>query len=201
MIMATRCNEELPARVEPSDILSGNIQGEYLFNPFENVMLVTMTVRNDYEETLDGIALFNGKIKIAVARDTSLHKTFDINASNVTFLRVKRWNPLTRQLTLDPHDTIKIAVKWNWVTDDGRDLTRSYFQYSPHPDCKDYRLKADSVTFDLYGELKLFDKTNLLIVPGSRFLVCHVIGPYNVQGCPPVRADIPCFVLPKDTLM
>ena len=193
------CSEQLPVRVEPTDVLSGSIRGEYLFNPTENLMMVSVTIRNDYEETLDGTALFDGTIRIVASGDTSIHKTQVMNASNVSFTRVKRWNPLTRQLTLDPGDTLTVIYKWNFIDDGGRNLILSYFRYWPHPDCPDFRLKADSATFELMAEIRLFEKTNLVTAGPTKFLICHVMGLFNIQGCPPIRADIPCFVLPKDT--
>jgi hypothetical protein len=190
VLLILSCSEELPPYKEPSDVLQSEIQGRYVYDFTDNIMKVCITVKNTYRETFQSGNVLRGSLQIILSRDQNIRKTAPIDAANLIYAR--DYNSSTRVLTLDPRDSIILGYSWNFIDDNGTDLRKSVFQYSPDPTCTSREIAGEE-TFIIRGDLRVFSQTGSLILGSINFSFRHVkqwVDPKG--GCLWIPTDRPC---------
>jgi len=188
------CREALPPYQTPQNVLAGELAGLYVLSASDNSLKVFLTVRNEFDETLEGPAKLTGKIEIVLLRDPRIRKTAVLGPSNV--LQAKGYNRQTGVLSLDPQDSIRLGYSWNLVDDNGIDLRTDVFSYLPDPTCPDTlpetRRIALGEKFLISGELLVFDQTGQVVPASREFVLCYVSNWVNPKFCPPILASESC---------
>lgn len=172
------CDEPLPTYQAPNNVLEATIASTYIVPKFISMQLY---VRNIFDETFQSKAVFQGTLRITSARDSSVHKTFNLSTSNL--IEAKGYDGATHILTLSPGETIRLGVLWFFTDDNGRNLTEEFFRYSTDPQCK-LRKIAYAEDFIIGGEITVFDKTGKIIAVPILHSFCYVTA--DPDECPPV---------------
>lgn len=127
-----QCDEQLPPRSDPQNLLQARVEVYYggavdtLYGPFQNAIWLDVIVRNNYEETLDGIVQYDGALDVVWHGDRDYHKTVALNATNLVEPRVYKYDRATRRLTMDPGDELRFSYIWEFVDDQGIDLVKKF---------------------------------------------------------------------------
>ncbi|MFA6455563.1 MAG: hypothetical protein WCW40_01985 [Bacteroidota bacterium] len=126
------CNESFPLRNDPVLPLTGTVDvtNMSLFAPngplYQPDIVFLATVKNMYDETLQGLGDFKGVVEVVWERDTTFRKTFYLNKSSLTENRRYKYDASTNVLTMDPNDQIQFIYRWDYRTDDGRRLDSAF---------------------------------------------------------------------------
>lgn len=185
------CDENLPAYRDPSDLMEGKIEGQYVLTISDNSVKVYLTIRNVFDETLEGQALIDGTLEIESSRDPQIRKSAQLRPSNL--INARGYNGNSGVLTIDPGDSIRLGYSWNLVADNGTNLRSQFFRYTPDPTCRvPDRQIANEETFILRGELKVFDRIPVVRCSPAAFTFCYVNIWVNPKDCPPILTDRSC---------
>lgn len=190
MGLALSCKERLPTYEDPAQVFSGLMRPAYRYSGTQNLLGVQLVVVNEYDETFEGRTLFEGSIEIVLSRKPDLKKTFFLSSSN---LIQGKYNAGSRVLTLDPGDSVRVGVTWNFVDDRGVDLRQEEFSYRTDQTCFQRRIAAEE-TFTIRGTLKLYDRTDEIKFGPITFTMCHVNVWVEPRFCPTVTADEACRI-------
>lgn len=191
LVSVCACSEHLPEYADPRDLLSGSLSVQYVMAE-HNEILVTVMVRNLYDETLQDTAVFAGTCEIVLKRDPSRRKTLALSSAN---LQWGDYNSATRILTLDPGETVILAARWDFVCDDSTDLRTSVFRYIEDPTCP-LRHIALTEELDVTLSVTVFKQTPALEVGPVSLSFCHIDTAVPLQLCRPLNGDNSCSVLP-----
>ena len=172
------CNESLPTYQEPNNALEATIVSTYLV---PSSISVQVYVSNIFDETLQSKAVFQGTLRITSARDSGVHKTFNLSISSL--IEAKGYDDATHILTFTPGETIRLGVLWFFNDDNGKNLTEEFFRYSTDPQCK-LRKIAYAEDFIIEGEITVFDKTAKIRAVPILHSFCYITA--DPDGCPPV---------------
>ena len=183
------CQEDLPPYEDPRTILQGTAEGSYFFTQTQNSIQVRMTIRNGYDETLEGEASLSGAGTITLLKDTSIHRTFAWAVS--TMVGSPQYNPATRILTLDPGEEIQFVYTWNYMDDSGNDVRQSVFVYRSDAGCT-LRVISHPETFLLSNRIKIFESLADMTIPEREFQICHISTWIDPRVCSPVFPATAC---------
>ncbi len=196
--LLTACEGELPEYLDPRDVFTAEINGLYVLSASDNSLKIFLTAKNRFDETFEAEAVLQGNIRVTLASDPSIQKTFSLSASEL--ISARGYNPQTRVLRIDPGDSVRFSVSWDFVADNGTDLLQDVFRYVPdstclaedHPTCLsgDRRI-ARAQDFSLEGEVVIYRKINSVQTRVRTFTLCHVnkwvpsncCGPIVGNGC------------------
>lgn len=159
------CNESLPVYQDPRDVFAEMVEGAYTVSRTENAMKVYLTIVNKYDETLDARALLTGRIVVTWEQDLTFQRTFNLTDAHI--ITVRSYNPSTRQLRLDPGDTIRFGISWNFLSDDGRNL-KDLVIFRRDPTCNNRFISLNPVNIQVDATMSLFERTET--VAPQRFL-------------------------------
>lgn len=191
------CEEFLPAYREPETVLQSILSAQYILDPGDNSLKVYLTARNVFDETFQARADVKGSIELVSLRDSTVRKTFPLSAAN--FIDAPGYNRTTGILTLNPNQTARLGISWNFVTDDaGRDIRREFFKYIEDPTC-DGRCFALTEDWVIHGRVQLFEKTGTSVADSIQYALCFVnmyvrSGPEG--GCASFDTNAPCNLRP-----
>ncbi|MEK6571037.1 MAG: hypothetical protein AABZ61_06680 [Bacteroidota bacterium] len=183
------CDENLPPYRDPSDLMEGKIEGQYVLIISDNSVKVFVTIRNVFDETLEGRAPLEGAVEIESLRDPRLRKSVPLRPSNL--INARGYNGNLGVLTIDPGDSIRLGYSWNLIADNGTDLRSQFFRFTSDATCPG-RLIANEETFILRGELKVFDRLPAVRCGPAPFTFCYVNKWVNPKDCPPILTDRSC---------
>ncbi|MBI4429548.1 MAG: hypothetical protein HY562_10565 [Ignavibacteriales bacterium] len=196
-VTAWNCEGELPVYRDPRDVLSAKVSGEYVLSSSENSLKLFLSVKNTYDETLEGAAVLQGKIDVILVRNTAIRKTFSLTSANLIYAR--SYNASSRILRLDPEDSVKFMVSWDFVDDNGVDLREHVFAYSSDPSClaedhpiclgEDRRISSPE-EFSLDGEITIYEKVGMAQALARNLRLCYVDKWVNTSCCPPISGCI-----------
>ncbi|GEM_PF-1472363 len=190
LALSLSCNESLPPYQDPTQVFSGVLTPTYLFSNTLNALGVQLVVTNVYDETFESRTQFEGSIEITHAIASQYKKTFFLSAAN---LIQGKYDPGSRTLTIDPGDSVRLGVQWNFVDDRGRDLRQDLFTYRVDRTCSpDARRISVEQSFVIRGRIKLFDRTEEISVGPIRFTLCHVSRWVDPRVCPTIPPDRSC---------
>jgi hypothetical protein len=192
MFLFNTCHESLPLRLDPARVFDGAIEARYvLSNPqflVENNIEVCLKVTNIYDETLQAKAILAGNLTITLKDDTSYHRTVPLGTNNIISANYDR---NTQILTMDPCAFIHLRYVWDFRDDNGQDLRNSLLAVHADPSCP-YRHIANPATIIVSGNLKIFDRTEVVWFGPIQFTFTYSDVFTKDTDCPPVTTDSPC---------
>lgn len=159
-LAAVSCKEQLPAYRDPLDVFDGTLTGVYVINHLENALKGYLTVINTFDETLEGRAVMTGELTLMWQSDTTFRKTFTVTDANL--LLARQYDPARRHLRLDPSDSLRFGVSWDFFADDGRDLKR-LVPFVQDPTCRARYITAAPIPIIIEGHLRVFDRTEVVV--------------------------------------
>jgi hypothetical protein len=181
------CDESLPPYRAPAGVFEGQLSGSYVLSMKENSLKVHFTVKNVFDETIQGPEELTGSILIVAARSPDIKKTFLLTGANI--IEAPGSNRAGGTLLIDPGGSLRFVVSWDFVDDQGRDLREVFFRYTEDPSCRT-RMRAYREDFVLTAVITLYDRTAPIFVGPVVYPLCHFDGYYN--SCPSVLPDSPC---------
>ena len=187
------CDESLPPYQEPNRLLTGTISCAYVLSGADNSLKVYLTIKNVFDETLQGPAQMRGRIEIASERDPAVTRTASITSANI--MSAPGYNALTGQLTIDPGETIRLGYSWDFADDRGNDLRKSFFKYVQDPTCRG-RCLAYTEDLVIRAELTVYAKTGPVLGGPFRYSMCFVSAYVDPGACPPILSTAPCNIRP-----
>lgn len=177
LVFSLSCDESLPPRQDPTNLFKARVQASYYYSPFANVVLIQLIAVNDFDETLNDRIGIDGTIVVASNRDTSVHKTFQLFASNLIH---GTYDPSTATLTIDPGDSVVIQVSWDFTDDAGDSLSTDFFHYVIDVTCRQ-RMITDLENFTIVGKTKLYASLGYAKsqIPFTIRQYDHFVGPHD----------------------
>lgn len=185
-IFLSSCDESLPPRQNPADLFSSRVHPYYSYTPTANNVVVDLIAVNNFDETLNDRLHLEGSVVITSSRDTAVHKTIQLDASN---LIRGNYDPVKGTLTIDPGDTVVIEAVWDFTDDAGANLTQSFFNYKVDSTCIQ-RMMSSPESFTVSARSRLFtmlgyaqSQTELTFVYYNEF-----VGPHDcLPPAPPTK--------------
>lgn len=175
------CKEPLPPYEDPRNVFEGSLDPEYVYAFNDNSLKIRFAIKNKFDETLQARAVLTGSLQISLRRNPDFKRTFFLSASNL--VQATNYNPNSRILTINPGDSIRFGVSWNFLDDNGRDLRQEVFRYVPDPMCILRRIAAREI-YVLRAEVKIFDRTEDVSVGSVAFAMCHINAWIDPKQCP-----------------
>ena len=200
------CGESLPPRSDPANLFTISISTEYnIVNDF-GFLDVFVTLKSNYDETLQDVVLLDGTLMIDWTADPAIRgnivprRTAHIDPSQMVHAR--KYDSFTQMLTIDPGDSIILRYRWNFKTDDSTDIYKQ-FKYKSDTGClvgcassgSPYRRFSANQPFLISAQVKIFGRSaTIYAVPFS--LVTCVTLPCSSgwPNCKPIDPDNPCSV-------
>lgn len=182
MVLLLNCDETLPEYTNPQSLFRPSWEA-YLFI---DSLRIYLNVLNAFDETFDAKVTVEGSLEIILVKDTLYHKKFRITDNDI--YSATNYNKLTKKLTIDPGDSLRIRLSWDFVDDYGRDLRAYVFRYTPDLTCFGRRFAAPEFLI-LRGYMKLFDQTGYLFPPDITLEFCHVLGSSNMCARYPLGGE------------
>ena len=188
------CEEALPPFEDPSNpIRAGVLRTRYVLVVDDNSMEIMLTIRHQYDETLEGVTNLDGSVTITSARLPSIHKTINFNYTSLT--AAQRYDSSTKTLRFDPGDTLIFRMRWDFVDDAGDSLRNTFFRYNADPNCK-YRCIAEEEILLLTANLRLFDNVPSAAYGPEQVSFCYVTDWVDGRVCTPINTAFPCSYSP-----
>lgn len=180
LLLSLSCKEELPPYHDPRDVFDGRLSGAYAISPAENALKAYFTVINSYDETLEGTALLTGRIVLTWQGDSTFRRTIGLTDANILFAR--HYDATSKHLRIDPGDSVRFGISWNFIADDGRDLKR-LVRFHPDPTCLARYISEEPVPIIIEGTMKVFERTELIVPPPAVFRFEFVREYVNPRDC------------------
>lgn len=175
------CDETLPEYKDPQNLFRSSLEAHFFYGPYEGVLDSTMKAYvnavNIFDETFNAQVNIDGFVEIILVKDTTYHKTFRLTEDEI--FSATNYIKQQRLLTIDPGDSLRLRVSWNFIDDNGRNLRNDIFRYKldvrcPVPSIDEKRWFAPPEFFIIRGQLKLFDKTGYLFPKEIVVELCHI---------------------------
>lgn len=155
------CDEQLPVYQEPDHVLDNKFEFEYVLSPTDNSLKIYFFIYNRFDDTFDGVAALRGTVSLTSMRNPAIKKTFEVGPASV--ISAPGYNRTTGNLTINPGDSIKFLVSWNFITsDNGTDLRTGFFQYYGDPACSmpgPSRCRAYQEEFLVEADVLIYSQT------------------------------------------
>jgi hypothetical protein len=181
LIFLFACDESLPPRNDPTKLFRGSVDAKYSLLWNENAMRISVTIVNVFDETIQTTVSIAGTVVVTLARDKKYQKTIALNANNL--MNTKFYNPSTKELTLDPGDSIRFAYTWNFVDDNNVRLPEDVFHFYRDPICS-ARYVAYSESFALTGSIQIIEKMGSFPLIPSVLNLCYISLYVLPKDCP-----------------
>jgi len=175
------CDESLPPRNDPSRLFRGSADTKYSLLWNENALRIGINIVNIYDETIQTSVNMVGTVKISLVRNKIYQKTITMNVSNL--VSTKFYNSLTKELTLDPGDSIRFIYTWNFVDDNDDNLPQDVFHYYGDVSCPGRSL-ANSESFLISGSFQIIEKLGTFPLNPVVFNLCYVSKYMSAHDCP-----------------
>jgi hypothetical protein len=184
------CDESLPPYRDPENVFSGELRPEYIFYNIGNFLDVQILIVNTFDETFSAPSVIEGSLEISLERDPDFTRVFPLSTSNI---RIGRYNSGTGILTMDPGDTLKLGVQWNFIDGAGRDFRQIVFEYIMDPDCPS-RMLAKPETLIIRGNIKLYARTAAVNLGPRLFSFCHIDRWIDPRSCVTITPAEACSI-------
>lgn len=171
-------------------------------------MDVYISLKNNYEEVLQDIAALEGTLIIdwlAKPEDRGNivpRRTARIEPSQL--FHARKYDLVTRTLTIDPGDSIILHYSWNFKTDDSTNLYRQ-FKYQLDRSCivlvnnygdRGYRRVSGREPFQISAQIKLFGRSAMIYSVPVFLTMCTLYPNFGEVGnCSKVDPDNPCSII------
>lgn len=187
------CNELLPPREDPKNVLAPSIHAGYSLTALSNGVGVTAKFVNIFDETLQGHLSIGGRFDLTWMRFPDVKKIGMLSSSNLAFAR--NYNGITGELTIDPGDSVTVTYFW-WIMADSEAVLRDQiFQLVRDMSCQNgfARSVAEPETFIVTGEVRVFRNTAPIQMGQTEVSFCLVTAYVDpIHGCAPLRTAPPC---------
>ncbi|MGB2869168.1 MAG: hypothetical protein WBD36_12000 [Bacteroidota bacterium] len=187
------CDESLPGRIDPSVNLRASTNWLAQLDYTNPNLSASFSVRNVYDDVLDGPASFQGSIEIVLLRDPTIQRHDVLTAANIVYAR--GYDPLLKRLTLDPGDSVRLQYSWDMNDDAGKSLLSTTFRSSIDPTCT-FRSIAEPEIFGVTGQITIFDHLGAAVFQTRMFKLCFVTyrdaGPFP-PACVPLQFAAKCY--------
>lgn len=186
------CDEDLPPRGDPDNLVSCSIEAYYAGAPndetvLNNVYRFYVTLRNNYDETLQGYGLFTGSLDIIWEKDPSCRKTVRFDKSMIVDNRRYVYDADQNILTLDPRHDITFFFEWDWTIDNGDTLPWKHFDMVRDNDCPKYWwARGDHRKWPSGYTLPRWSSKNTFQIRAN----LKVFREFSVSYAPPLRQEI-----------
>lgn len=181
------CEEQLPRYADPRDVFDGTVQASYTLSTAQNDVGVTVTIRNTFDEELEGPAVITGTIEIVSLRNATVRKTFQVSPAMLTYARSFSGG----RLHMVPGDEIRIGTRWDLVDDTGMNLKSGFIEMLKDTTCNVRCLGAPE-DFSLSARINIYERTNPVSIGPSPFRLCYVNAAVDSRVCPPLATLVPC---------
>ena len=185
------CEEALPTYQDPNSVLKGSVRGRYVLSNTANVVRFDFLVVNTFDETFQDKGILKGEIVITLRRNPSVHKTMSLGPWDLV---IGKYEPSTQMLTMDPGDTVRLTVSWDYTDDQLKDLRDSLFIYVTDPGCSVRKIALEEL-FELEGSLTVFQRAGSITAGPVEFGLCHVDRWVPPQICTSILPEEACDVL------
>jgi hypothetical protein len=187
-IFLIACKESLPTRNDPTNLFYGYLDVKYSLLWNENALRIGINVSNIYDETIQARASLQGTVDVTLISNTLYNKTIKFTDNNL--VSTKKYNSATKELTLDPGDSITFVYTWNFVDNNNVDLTADVFRYYRDPDCT-LRYIAYSESFAVSGTFQIIENLEIVKLKPKVFNLCYVTNYVLPKYCGPPTTNCP----------
>jgi hypothetical protein len=124
--------------VHPANLFAISMATEYNIVDNSGLLDIFITLKSNYEETLQDVALLEGTLMIdwTIAPEERgnivSRRTAHFGPSQI--VHAKKYDSFTRILTIDPGDSIILRYRWNFKMDDSTNLYKQ-FRYQSDMGC------------------------------------------------------------------
>jgi len=185
------CNENLPIREDIDHLVKAYIQSFYettSHSRHAGGIRLYVTIVNKTDETLDDIAQLTGAIEITwlVPNDMrprgDITRTIRVNSDDI--FHAKKFDRLSKRLTLDADDSLIVSVVWNLKSNDSTYLlpyfpwgidTGCYVHMNPYPGPIPRRITLPQ-PFLVKAHIKIFDRLAMIYVQPVSIKHCVMVG-------------------------
>jgi hypothetical protein len=182
------CNESLPPYRDPEHVFRSEIKPEYMFYRTGNFLDVQLYVVNIFDETFSAPSLIQGSVEISLHKNPEYTRVFTLTPSDIRF---GKYISSTGILTMDPGDTLKLGIQWNFIDAAGRDLRQEVFQFVADPDCP-ARMIAQPETFMIKGDLKIYERTATIELGPILYSICYIDRWIDPRSCITITSAEAC---------
>ena len=185
------CDETLPDRNDPSNLLSARLAWHYSYSRTENAYSILVIVRNNSDETIQARAAIAGTIRIEwlipleVTGNIVKTRTDKLDLSNIKYAR--QYEPSTGMITLASGDSITLYYSWNLKMDDS-----TWLPYNPAFNAArkrdDYKYSGNYCyaaggylrflfarqSYRVQMSVRIFDQTGVLYPAEMTFSSCYI---------------------------
>jgi signal peptidase I len=188
LMLLQACTESLPPRNDPSILFEGYFSSKYSLLWNENVLRIEVALVNIFDETVQAKALMSGTVEVVLVRNTAYRKTIHFDASHL--ITRKFYNSTTKEVTINPGDTIRFVYVWNFIDDNNVNLPTDVFHYYQDQTCTP-RYIAYSESFALTGSFQLIEKLGSVRLIPAVINLCYIQNYFSPKDCsaPPTECN------------
>jgi hypothetical protein len=202
----TSCDETLPDRNDPTNLLTARMSWHYSYSLRENAYSILVIVRNNSDETIQAQAAIAGTIRIEwlipleVTGDIVKTRTDKLDGRNINGAR--QYDAFTGMITLASGDSITLYYSWNLKMDDS-----TWLPYNPafnearkRDDYKHYgnycyagpyvRFFFARQAYRVQASIRIFNQTAILYPADMTISSCYI---YPFAGS--ASSDDPCELI------
>ncbi len=162
------CDESLPPHNEPGTLFNGAISARYVSK--NQTLLINLTVKNIFDETLQDTANLTGSIQIVMSGAPEFHRAITIDRSRLTSRT--QINPGSNVLTVNSGDSLTFSYQWDFTTDDNVRLPSDVFVKVPDTQFAG-RFVSLPVSFLLSASIQVFTRTSLVTLFPATFVFVY----------------------------
>ena len=174
VLLASGCDESLPPRSDPTNILQASIDMPLEYVELKDGMLIpysgrlSASIKNTYTEVLQQKADIKVSISIWMATAPENHATVVLTHTSLA-------NPplYGGQLTLLPHDSAHFVTVWNQYADSGEPFWRLVpLSWKVGPGGEAYQ-QSEPVEFVAQASIQVFENVQPRVTPAIHFFVTY----------------------------
>lgn len=181
------CNESLPSYSKPVDFLQGSVRNlglpdvQYSHVDVNDISKVSVSIYsppqiffvdivNTFDETIQDNLDVSGTLELICDEIPSINVTLKLSQTNLMGLH---YNPKTKLLTLNPGDTLKLRVAWQYKTNEGRWGFQNVDIESEtgEPGAKFTTRTHKQILYKVKTKIKIFKQVGPLLAAPSSFFI------------------------------
>ncbi len=183
-LLFVSCDESLPPRDDPQNVLVLSCTMDYYLARYEESVYITIKVTNTYTEVFSDTTAVYGTIVFIWKDDPSFQKHVDLTAADLkqSYFNTKtgqnvfsraEYNAASKILTIPVGQSAVFQYRWNFISDDLTDIRKSV-KYTPDP-ANPNILRTNELPFIVNAGIHLYKKLPMLylqpFVAAPRFLI------------------------------
>jgi hypothetical protein len=184
MLMMVSCEESLPPRQDPHMVLRPVLRAQYVHDWNENGLRFYVELINTFDETLQDTAVFVGSVRVEMPRRPDMGRTLTVRRDSISTRRM--YDPVNNIFTVDPGDTLRFLLRWDFKNDVGQSLTSFAFDYYNDTTCEGRRLAYEEVLL-ASGRITISRRLGEVTLSQIPIILCYkepFIGPRDCPKAP-----------------